>query len=510
MSRRHLLGLRVTGKNSIPSFKRVVLFRLAAIAIGLLPLFVLETVLQIGDWPTVNAVDDPYVGFTEIRPLFIHNESKTHYEISGSRFPLFQPDSFLIDKPEDEFRIFCVGGSTVQGRPFAIETAFSKWVELNLNVTDPSKKWRVINCGGVSYASYRLVPIVDEILNYEPNLIVLYTGHNEFLEDRTYESVKQTPTWIARTHDRLSSSKTYALLRRYLTTQSKSIASDSVENTLSAEVKARLDFSNGLAQYTRDDKWKQNVVEHFQLNLRRMTTSIQAANVPLIICNPTCDLRDSPPFKSENSVDLTQEQLTQFKTLTSEMKPGESSSTKRTIDDEIEILTSMLEIDPRHAMTHFQIATLYDAKENHELARKHFIQAKEQDICPLRATEPIYGVIAQVSQSLNTIDVRGAFEKRAPHGVAGRESLIDHVHPTIHGHQLIAEMLVEKMAEMKLVKSVDNETLGAEIAKRHSAHLESLPIGYFQRGKERLAGLKRWAAGEVKRERNDANSQDKP
>ena len=71
-------------------------------------------------------------------------------------------------------------------------------------------------------------------------------------------------------------------------------------------------------------------------------------------------------------------------------------------------------------------------------------------------------------------------------------------------------MLVEKMAEMKLVKSVDNETLGAEIAKRHSAHLESLPIGYFQRGKERLAGLKRWAAGEVKRERNDANSQDKP
>ena len=125
----------MTGKNSIPSFKRVVLFRLAAIAIGLLPLVVLETVLQIGDWPTVNAIDDPYVGFTEIRPLFIHNESKTHYEISGSRFPLFQPDSFLIDKPEDEFRIFCVGGSTVQGRPFAIETAFSKWVELNLNLS---------------------------------------------------------------------------------------------------------------------------------------------------------------------------------------------------------------------------------------------------------------------------------------------------------------------------------------------------------------------------------------
>ena len=44
----------------------------------------------------------------------------------------------------------------------------------------------MINCGGVSYASYRLGPILDEVLGYEPDLIMLYTGHNEFLEARTY------------------------------------------------------------------------------------------------------------------------------------------------------------------------------------------------------------------------------------------------------------------------------------------------------------------------------------
>ena len=63
-----------------------------------------------------------------------------------------------------------LGGSTVQGRPFSIETAFSTWLELSLTAADPSRIWQVVNCGGVSYASYRLAPIVDESSCYKPDL----------------------------------------------------------------------------------------------------------------------------------------------------------------------------------------------------------------------------------------------------------------------------------------------------------------------------------------------------
>ena len=85
---------------------------------------------------------------------------------------------------------YCLGGSTVQGRPYAIETSFTTWLELNLRTADPRYQWEVVNCGGVSYASYRLVPILRELLAYEPDLFIICTGHNEFLEDRTYASVK--------------------------------------------------------------------------------------------------------------------------------------------------------------------------------------------------------------------------------------------------------------------------------------------------------------------------------
>ena len=55
---------------------------------------------------------------------------------------------------------------------------------------DPSTTYQAVNCGGVSYASYRLAPLVKEVLAYQPDLVIVMTGENEFLEDRTYQSVK--------------------------------------------------------------------------------------------------------------------------------------------------------------------------------------------------------------------------------------------------------------------------------------------------------------------------------
>ena len=47
------------------------------------------------------------------------------------------------------------------------------------------RPWQVVNCGGVSYASYRLTPILEEVLTYQPDLMIVCTGHNEFLEARS-------------------------------------------------------------------------------------------------------------------------------------------------------------------------------------------------------------------------------------------------------------------------------------------------------------------------------------
>ena len=191
---------------------RGLLFRLLAIALGLAPLAASEAVIRVFDIGRPSAHDDPFVGFSSTRPLFELSRDGTRYETARTHEKFFQRDGFEAVKPPDEFRIFCLGGSTVQGRPFSIETSFTTWLELSLRAAEPGRRWRVVNCGGVSYATYREALIVDELLRYQPDLFIVCTGHNEFLEDRSYPHLKESPVVVRAVLEQASRLRTFDLL----------------------------------------------------------------------------------------------------------------------------------------------------------------------------------------------------------------------------------------------------------------------------------------------------------
>ena len=82
-----------------------------------------------------------------------------------------------------------------------------------LPTADPSRKWEVINCGGISYASYRIAMLMEELIRYQPDLFVIYNGENEFLEHRTYEGVIATPRIVRGVGAALSRTRFYSALR---------------------------------------------------------------------------------------------------------------------------------------------------------------------------------------------------------------------------------------------------------------------------------------------------------
>ena len=55
------------------------------------------------------------------------------------------------------------------------------------------------------------------------------------------------------------------------------------------------------------------------------------------------------------------------------------------------------------------------------------------------------------------------------------------------------------MVDLGLIKS----TGGSEYEKSFESHFQSLPFLYFELGKDRLAGLKRWAEGRVTKEKTE-------
>src|SRR5262245_16837384 len=111
---------------------RALLLRAAALLVGCLPLVAAELTLRACGLGQRNLHQDPFVGFNRVLPLFELNSAGDRYEIAPSRQSHFFPDSFAAAKPAGEFRVFCIGDSTVQGNPWSPSTSFTKWLEISL------------------------------------------------------------------------------------------------------------------------------------------------------------------------------------------------------------------------------------------------------------------------------------------------------------------------------------------------------------------------------------------
>lgn len=131
------------------------LFRCAAVLLGLSVFAAIELGCRLSGLGEPVEIDDPFVGFSDVQPLFELDESGTRFRTSPALGKFFNEDSFAARKSKGTFRIFCLGGSTVQGRPFQKETSFTTFLQQGLEAADSSRDWEVINCGGISYARDR-------------------------------------------------------------------------------------------------------------------------------------------------------------------------------------------------------------------------------------------------------------------------------------------------------------------------------------------------------------------
>ena len=280
------------------------MFRAIAVGVGVLPLIVVELVLSILGLGEPGTAADPLAGFSGVHRLFERDSGSEEYRTSPSRGLFFGEQRFAVSKPDDGFRMFCLGGSTVRGRPFTTETSFTRWLELELAGRIPGRTFESVNCGGLSYASYRLLPILQEVLTYDPDLVVVATGHNEFLEDRSYKDIKSRSAFSAWIEDRALSLRTVTLVRSAFQETDRKQENKPSEPS---EVEARLDEQSGYASYHRDDAWRKSVVAQYEDSLRKMVATCRAAEVPLVLVRLGSNLRDCPPFKSEHRDGLSPE-----------------------------------------------------------------------------------------------------------------------------------------------------------------------------------------------------------
>lgn len=481
---------------------RLWLMRTLAVALSLTPLIVVELIFRSIETPVEEALDrDPLVDLSQLKPLFERNEGASGecWEIPESRLNFFRPDSFLAEKPAGLRRIFVLGGSTVQGRPYAIETAFSTWLRLRLEANQPQTRFEVVNCGGISYASYRVAKILDEVLEHKPDAIVIYTGHNEFLEDREYAEVREMGALRRSVATVAGEIATVRWIRRAL------LEPPPQQRLMPGEVDARLDHRGGLDRYHRDEQWKTGVERHFELTLQRMVQRVHAAGVPLVLCVPASDLVRTPPFKVEPPADSSDQSRRELADLWEQARDVDISEA-----DRIQAAEDCLAIDPKHAGAHYLLGRNLFERGEANAARSHLTSARDHDVCPLRATASIMRSVANVAteqqipliMTPELLDQRDWLGQRRPDGIPDPGFFVDHLHPSVSGHQRIGEAIADALVAMDWVRQGDDES-DRRYAELVEQQMSGLKPGYFARGRQRLEGLRQWAAGRAGQELSD-------
>ncbi|NNF29547.1 MAG: tetratricopeptide repeat protein [Gemmatimonadetes bacterium] len=465
-----------------------------------LVLLLAELALSITGYRSTYEREDPFLGFQAVSPLF---EAKLGGGAGGqrvfasreSKLPWFNYQEFAATKPLNGYRVFSFGGSTTFGRPYGYETAFSNWLELLLTSSDPATSYEVVNVGGVSYASYRVVNLMQEMFEYGPDLFIVYTGHNEFLEERTYSDLFQRSPTVAGLQARLHRLRSYSLVRdTWLSVRGREQEEAERKFQMSGEVTAILDQTFGLEHYRRDPESHDAILSHFRFNLERMVDLADDHDVGLIFVVPPSNEAAFSPFKSQPCRPVTAAGGGRWVGLYDE---GRERLSQRDFAAAAAALQEAASLDPCHADLRYRLAQAYLGLGRHEEAKREFVAARDQDVAPLRATSRIQGTVREVAsqRGVPLVDLVAILEEEVRetegHTILGAESFLDHAHPTIRVHQRVAEEVTETLFELGWVEA-ERPVEPAETTALYDSVMASLDGSYHAVRDLNLAKVLSW------------------
>ena len=417
----------------------------------------LELILSAAGVRPILDDEDPYVGFSRYIPLFVEKGAADSVPVMATaknKLKFFNRQKFSRKKGPNTYRIFCLGGSTTYGRPYMDPTSFCGWLRAFLPDADPSRKWEVINAGGISYASYRVAHLMEELVAYDCDLFIIYSGHNEFLERRTYSDILEQPRVARAIGTLLGYTRTYAAVKQVVKSFNQGPPNTASREILPDEVKTRLDNVIGPADYARDDVSKAQTVAHYRHNLTRMVELARSAGAKVIIVVPAVNLRNCSPFKSQHRTGLRPEDLAGWQDHFDRAEAHEAAGNFQAALDE---LNQAVPLDDRYAELHFRRGRVLYSLGQYEAARSSFERALEEDVCPLRALEQVQTIAREVAERQDTfkVDFAQLVIDLAEHKIPGEDLFLDHVHPTVDGNRQLALAILDTMIEAKVVAPPD-------------------------------------------------------
>ena len=353
--------------------------------------------------------------------------------------PTPNPDFFPADKPEGTFRVVVQGGSSAAGYPFYRGASFAQILDTRLGLAYPDRDVEVINTAMAAVNSFTLVDFVDEILEIEPDAVLIYAGHNEYygaLGAASTESVGGSPG-LVRAYLALRPLRTVQLLRGLLARVQRASAGRDEgappSNTLMARMVGEQAVPYGSAVYRAG-------AEQFEDNLDALLSAYQEAGVPVFVGTLASNERDQRPFVTTHA-------------------PGvDPAAWKADLDRAIaavesgagpDALRAVVEADTLAADAPFVLGHALLAGGDAAGARQAFERARDLDALRFRAPTAFNGILRRqaAAHGAAVVEVEDALRRATPDGLVGSVTMLEHLHPNLTGYALIADAFFEALAE---------------------------------------------------------------
>lgn len=328
---------------------------------------------------------------------------------------------FPEHKAEDTVRIFVLGESSAAGFPYGRWASPAALLQQRLQRMYPDRRIEVVNTAMAAVTSYVLLDFADEIIEHEPDAVVIYTGHNEYLGIGGVGSSlasARSPA-LARTIAGLRRLHLYRSIERLLASVGGGDELPRHDGTLMARVAAERSIPLDSPLYRRG-------LEQFRGNLERLLRKYREAGVEVFIGTLASNERDQPPFASVSP-------------------------------DEVEA----------SAIARYRDAQRLDAAGDFAAARVEYLAAKDRDELRFRAPESFNELIRELSTASDSrlVDVQRALASASRDGIIGADLMLEHVHPNAEGYFRLASAYVPAMTGWLGPPSVavDDETARGEM-----------------------------------------------
>ncbi|AMV17307.1 hypothetical protein [Planctomyces sp. SH-PL14] len=414
-----------------PAGRRLWLFRGLAVLLALVPFLVLEGGLRwlgIGRDPALVIPSPQEPGTFQFNSDF----DRAYYGETDLSGPELRP--FRLPKPAGVRRILVVGGSTVAGFPFPSELAFPRYIEAYLQAqADSGETIEVLNAGITAIGSSTEVDVVREGLAVDPDIVVVYTGHNEFYGPGgvASSSGSLSPGWF-RALARVRGLRTVQFLRQVFRRRPADTPSRDLLEVLPGDVHIPLaspTFAVACHRY-RD-------------NLRQMAALAAERRVPMLFATPVANERDQPPIErldpSQIAPLVIDGQRYEFKSFDGKPASGDTH-------DAVRILKAFHQANPAHPLVAYRYAQALERTDDFAMARDLYQEALEIDGCRFRAPRAFREIVLTEVASgdgdgVATLDLYPMLGELEVCGAPGRRSLVEHVHLTWEGNEAVGKRI---------------------------------------------------------------------